>query len=397
MKENRFKTFPINFLAFLRVAIGVTIGLANPLFFIQENLDPNLIGLITSATAMAYLFSPFIFRKVHIKLGVKPTIVIATLGFLLVQIGFQITKHPLVVFFLLIFDGLFLGLFWPVLMAAISSISNLNEYRVNDRLKDKLMKVYSISWNLGGIFCYILGALVLYIIANIELMYIFALIFAIISFLISLILQDPTNHLEPEIIVPIDERIKALPKREQIKFPLLIPLVMVVIYGFLLGGVGLIYPIKSEFLLFPLFSNYLFFFLRMAAQTLVISKSMEFSIKTLKRLLHISNFITLITLVIMTISQNIFIFSILFCLFGIFNSFYYTLPFKLLVFRNIAENTSKYSIYFETMMGIGFFFSPIISGFLAESNVNLSFFFLSLISLVGFIFCLLTYKKIKIE
>ena len=397
MKENRFKTFPINFLAFLRVAIGVAIGLANPLFFIQENLNPNLIGLITSGTAMAYLFSPFIFRKVHIKLGVKPTIVIATLSFLLVQIGFQISKHPLVVFFLLIFDGLSLGLFWPVLMAAISSISDLNEYKTNDRLKDKLMKVYSISWNLGGIFCYLLGTFVLFIIANIELMYLFSLIFAIISFLISLIIQDPTDHLEPEILVPIDGRIKALPKREQIQFPLLIPLVMVIIYALLIGGIGLIYPIKSEILLFPLFSNYLFFFLRMVTQTFFISKSMEFSIKTLKRLLHISNLITLITLIIMTVNQNIYIFSILFCLFGIFNSFYYTLAFKLLVFRNIAEKTSKYSIYFETMMGIGFFFSPIISGFIAESNVNLSFSFLSLISLAGFIFCLLTYKKIKSE
>jgi len=397
MKQNKFKTFPIHILAFLRVAIGVAIGLANPLYFVKENLDPNLIGIITSGTAMAYLFSPFIFRNIHKKIGIKATVIIASIGFLAIQVVLQITKHPLIVYLLLILDGVFLGLFWPVLMAAISNISNRDEYKDNDRLKDKLMKTYSLSWNLGGIFCYLLGAGILFLIEEIELMYIFALIFAVIGFLISLFIQEPSIQFDKKIIIPIDERIKALPKREQIQFPLFIPLFMIIIYGFLIGGVGLIYPIKSELLVFPLFSNYLFFFFRMITQTIIISKSMDLSIKTIKRLMPISNLVVVITLLMMGLNQNIVLFGVLFGLFGIFNSLYYTLAFKLLVFRNIAENTSKYSIYFETMIGIGFFFSPIITGIIAMNDVNISFYLLTLISFIGLIFFLVLNKKIKSE
>jgi MFS family permease len=397
MNHNKYKTFPIHILAFLRVAIGVAIGLANPLYFIEESIDPNIIGIITSGTAMAYLFSPFIFRNIHKKIGMKSTVIFASLGFLVVQIVLQITKQPFIVFLLLILDGLSLGLFWPVLMAAISNISNLDEYREDDRLKDKLMKTYSLSWNLGGIFCYLLGTIILFFIDIIELMYLFALIFAVIGFLISLILQEPSNHFDREIIIPIDGQIKALPKREQIEFPLFLPLILIIIYGFSIGGVGLIYPIKSELLLFPLYTNYLFFLFRMTTQTIIITKSMDFSIKSLKRYTPISNLIVVITLLIMGINQNPILFGILFCLFGIFNSLYYTLSFKLLVFRNISENTSKYSIYFETMMGIGFFFSPIITGFIASYNVNFSFYLLTLLSSLGLIFFLFLNKKIKSE
>jgi MFS family permease len=382
-------------LAFLRVVIGDAIGLANPLYFIKVNLDANITGVIISGTAMAYLFSPFVFRNIHKKIGKKHTIILASIGFLTIQIILQITKHPLIVYMLLILDGISLGLFWPVLMATLSTISNLDEVRDNDHLKDRLMKTYSLSWNLGGIFCYLLGTFILFFIEKIELIYTFALICAIVGFFISLLIQEPPNDFDRKIIGPIDEREKALPIREQIEFPLYFPLIMIIIYGFLIGGIGLVYPVKSELLLFPLFSNYLFFFIRMATQTIILSKSMDFSINKLKRIIPFANLIVVITLLIMGLNQDIILFGILFCLFGIFASFYYTISFKLLVFRNIAENTTKYSVYFESMIGIGSFFSPILGGIIAAYDVNLSFYFLTLISLIGLVLSLLMNKKIK--
>jgi len=81
--------------------------------------------------------------------------------------------------------------------------------------------------------------------------------------------------------------------------------------------------------------------------------------------------------------------------FGSFNSFYYTLSFKLTVFKNIAKNTSKYSVYFEIMVGIGFFLAPILTGLIAELNVDISFFFLAILSVFTFILYLIFYRKIK--
>ena len=96
-------------------------------------------------------------------------------------------------------------------------------------------------------------------------------------------------------------------------------------------------------------------------------------------------------------NQNIIIFGICFCIFGVFLSYSYTISFKLIVFRNIAKNTSKFSAYFETMIGIGFFFGPIIIGFISRFNENVSFYFLSVLSLITLIIFILFRKKIKIK
>jgi len=395
MKADNYRVFPILILAFTRVAIGVAIGLAIPLYLIEISLNPEIIGFITSGTAMAYLFSPLIFRNVQKKLGVKPTIIISSSGFLFIQVILQFSKDPLLIYFLLILDGTFLGLFWPVLMGILSTISNSEEFRKNNSLKDKLMKKYSLAWNFGGIFSYALGFFILIYIENIQIMFLFALFFAIIGFSIALIIQEPSHSLNKKIIVPIDEGVKAMPQREHISFPLFLPLFMIGIYGFLIGGIGLVYPIKSEILNFALFTNYLFFFLRMSTQTISISKSMDFKIKTTKKMIPISYLIIIFSLFLMGINQDLFIFAILFCAFGIFNSFSYTLVFKLMVFRNIANNTSKYSIYFETAIGIGFFFAPILCGIIAAVDANLAFFFLSLLSLLSLVIYLLSKNKIK--
>lgn len=395
MKTDNYKVFPIFFLAFTRVATSVAIGLAIPLYLIEIGLNPEIIGIITSGVAMAYLFSPLIFRNVQKKLGVKPTIIISSLGFLLIQVILQFSKDPLLIYFLLILDGTFLGLFWPVLMGALSAILNSEEYRKNNSLKDKLMKKYGLAWNFGGIFSYALGFFILFYIDNIQIMFLFSLFFAIIGFSMALIIQEPSHSFVKEIIVPIDKEVKVIPQREHISFPLFLPLFMIGIYGFLIGGMGLIYPIKSEILNFALFTNYLFFFLRMSTQTISISKSMDFKIKTTKRLIPLSYLIIAFSLFLMGINQNLFIFAILFFVSGIFTSFYYTLAFKLIVFRNIANNTSKYSIYFETSIGIGFFFAPILCGFIAAVDVNLAFFFLSLLSLLSLVIYLFSKNKIK--
>jgi len=395
MIAGRYRVFPILLLAYFRVAFGVVIGLAVPLYFLEEDLNPQIIGVIVSGTAMAYLFSPLVFRNVHKKIGMKRAIIISTSGFLFTQIIYQISLNPLLVYLMLIFDGIALGLFWPVLMTTISAISNLDEYRDNNIMKDKLMKNYSLSWNLGGIFSYILGTIILFFISDIILMFRLSLIFCFIAFVASFFYKEPKNHMDQEVIVPMDERIKALPQREQVSFPLFLPLIIIAIYGFLIGSIGLVYPVKSEILNFALFTNYLFFLIRMTTQTVSISKTMDFSINKLKKTILYSTIITFFSILIMGLNQNLIIFGILFCVFGIFVSFLYTFAFKLILFRNIANNTSKYSVYFESFVGIGFFLAPIITGFIATWNVDFSFYFLSILTLVAIALLLIFRNQIK--
>ena len=395
MENKKYRVFPILFLAFMRVGLGVSIGLAIPLYYIDIGLEPGIIGVITSGTAMSYLVSPLIFKNLYKKIGVKFTIILSCIGFLIIQIILQFTLDPLIVYILLILDGIFMGSFWPVLMTVISTISKLDEYNQNDLLKDRLMKRYSLAWNFGGIFSFILGTLVLFFIENILLMFIFSLLFATSGLIFALLIQEPENNLDGDIVLPLDERVKSIPKREDISFPVFLPLLMICVYGFLIGGLGLAYPIKSELLDFPLFTNYLFYFFRMSTQTATLSKTMDLNVKKIKKMILFSNIVLIISFILMGLNYNIIIFGILFCLFGSFNSFFYTLSFKLTVFKNIAKNTSKYSVYFEIMVGIGFFLSPILTGLIAELNVDLTFFFLAILSVFTFIVYLIFYRKIK--
>ncbi len=391
-----YNLLPILFSAFFRIAISVTIGLAIPLYLIGIDLSSEIIGIITSGTAMAYLFSPLIFRNIHNKLGLKLTLIISSSGALVIQIILQFNLYPLIIFILLISDGILLGFFWPVLASTISTILDQNEYKDNTVQKNKLMKTYSLSWNSGGIFGFILGTCILFFIDDNLIMFKFSLIFAIIGVIFAFFIKNPNFNLESEPVIPMDKGVKAIPKNEEVSFPLYIPLVMIGVYSFLIGGVGLVYPLKSNLLNFSLFTNYLFYAFRLSSQTITIAKSMDFNIARLKKLLPFSIMIVFCSLFLMAINQNIIIFGFLFFTFGMFLSINYTFSFKLIVFKNIINKTSKYSVYFETIVGFGYFFSPIVIGYIATFGIDIGFFFLTGLALFGVVFFVILRNKISI-
>lgn len=396
MEEKKYKIYPVLVLAFFRVALGVSIGLAVPVYLISIDLESEFIGIITSGTAMAYLFSPLIFRNIHKKLGLKITLILSSSGFLFVQIILQFTLDPWVIYILLVTDGTFLGFFWPDLMTIISIVSRQNRYFKNQVQKNKLLKSYSLSWNLGGVFSFILGTILLFFIDNNLIMFDFALIFAIIGVIFAFLIQNPDNSEQSEIVIPLDKGLKCIPTEEKGSFPIYIPLVIIAIYGFLIGGLGLIYPLKSDFLNYAVFTTYLFYSIRLGSQTIAISKSMDFKLTFIKKIFPYSILVIIVTLILMSVNSNLILFSLLFMIFGTFLAVHYALSFKLIVFRNSSENTSKYSAYFETMVGIGFFFSPIVLGFVANLSINIGFLFLAGIATISLVFYLILKKRIMI-
>jgi MFS family permease len=397
MEDKKYKIYPVLILAFFRVALGVSIGLAIPVYLINIELESEFIGIITSGTAMAYLFSPLIFRNIHKKFGLKITLILSSSGFLLIQIILQFTLNPLVIYILLIADGTFLGFFWPDLMTIISTISTQKQYQENQIKKNKLLKSYSLSWNLGGVFSFILGTILLFFIDNNLIMFDFALIFAITGVVFAFLIQDPKTRQQSEIVIPLDKGVKCIPTDEKGSFPVYIPLVLIAIYGFLIGGLGLVYPLKSDILEYAVFTTYLFYSIRLGSQTVAISKSMDLKLDKVKKSFPYSIIVVISTLILMSVNENLIIFSVLFLVFGTFLSLHYTLSFKLIVFRNSSENTSKYSAYFETMVGIGFFFSPIVLGFVVNLGINIGFLFLAGIASISLVFYLVVKKRILIQ
>ena len=113
----------------MRVAIGVAIGLAIPLYYARQGVSPEIIGIIASASAFSYLFSPFLFKDVPEKIGKKYSLLVASGGFLIIQIFLQFFLDPLFVFIMLLIDGVVMGLHWPVLLSSLSVISTMDEIK----------------------------------------------------------------------------------------------------------------------------------------------------------------------------------------------------------------------------------------------------------------------------
>lgn len=395
MKDLKYRLFPLYSLAFLRVAIAGAVSLAIPLYYARKSLPPEIIGFLVSARALSYLFSPILFKNLQEKIGKKKCLIISFVGFTFIQIGMQFSLEPLIMFILLILDGIILGLFWPVLISSVSAISNSDGMRENYYMKDKLMKNYGLSWNIGGVFSYLIGTFVLYVVADILLMFRITLIYVIAGLFLALFFKEPKSNFSEKLVVSGEKNLKFNSLREYIEFPLFIPLFLITIYTFSGGSIDLIYPLKSVFLKFALFTNYLFSFIRITCQTIIISRTMSLSIKTFKRVIPFLAIIVGSCLLVMGLNDNIVIFGIVFGIFGICISFFYSFAFKLTIFSNISRNTSKYSVYFETMNGINSWFGPVICGFIAVIDVNLAFFFLSAFVFGGFVLFILLRNRIK--
>jgi len=394
MRDLGYRFFPIIILGFLRVANAVAIGLAIPLYFDQAGYNPALIGILGSALDLTYFFSPLIFKNIPSRFGKKKPLIFSVGGTVLIQICFQFSLEPSLFFILRLIEGLLLGLFWPTLNSSVSAVSSLEDIKNNDILKDKLMKNYSIGWSTGGIFSYIVSAFVLFIISDLQLIFDMILIFMIICFITTFFFEEPKSNEGKKEKHSIVERAK-IESRENIVFPIYIPLILIMISGFLHGSNQLLYPLKSQLLGFALYTSYFFSFIRITLQAIFISRGVTISITNLKKATIISIGFLTISYILMGLNQILIVFGILFGIFGICRSFLYNLSFKLIIFRNIKENTSKYSSYYESSLGLSFFLAPVISGFIAATDINLAFYCLAAISLFSLIFFVSVRNKIK--
>lgn len=392
--------FPIYGLAFLRIALAVSINLAIPLYYTQEGIDPQIIGILASARNMSYIFSPLLFKNIPSKIGFKRSLLISVGGFSLVYILFQFLLDPIFCFILLFIDGIFLGLFWITLISSVSRISNSENVNAH---KPVIERNYSLSWNIGGVAGFFIGTFLLFYISDILLIYKLTLFYSLLALALSFIYQEPSIELEkinnPNIdgnqVLDDNKKINNLGKH--IQFPIFLPLFLMSLYSFSLGGLGLIYPLKSQTLLFPLYSNYLLSFIRLSLQTILISLTMSVSIKHFKKIIPILALLVSLLFLFMGFNTNLILFGLFFGLFGCFISIFYVFSFKLIVYRNVSSNTSKYSAYYETIVGLNFWLSPLIYGFIAGIDVNIAFFSLAVLFLIAFFIYLALMRIIKIE
>jgi len=382
----------ISLLSFLRCASGFGIGMALPLYY-EGKLTGGIIGFVVAATALAYLFSPFLFRNVYKKIGMKFCLLIASIGFVIDQIGLQFFLDvPIMTYLFLFIDGIMLGIFWPVISGMFTVIIS----QENDELKKtRLNRYFGLSWNIGGLFGYLFSAFALFIIADILLIFDLSLIYTIIGLIIAISMKEQTTDFGIEN--PLELESSNPNKGAKWKFPIYIPFLMALLFALIMGANGTLYPLKSKQLAFTDFSAYVVSFIRLIFQTACISYALALPIKKLKKIIPYLMVIGMGVLFVLGFMEDLVVCMITSGILGLFIGFIHSFGFRLTINKNLERNNMKATTYFETILGIFFWLGPILGGILADVSVLLGYSMLSIVLLFSLIFFIFVKNKIQFQ
>ncbi len=396
----KWSFFPVVLLSFLYPVNNNMLILAIPLFFYREGVSTEFIGLLSAGTTFTYTISPILLSKLSQKLPRKTSLIIALFGTLLAQIIFYFTLNPIPFLISRFSEGFIMGLYWTNLQSSISD----NIYHNHKKLAAR----YNISWNLGVIAGFWLGASLTYIYNSLIPIFMIAPIIIFITLLIALIyFQEPKkisiDSLEKSTLdqgqrEEFQKNEYKLKEQEikQIKFPKMYPVLLIISFSLTRATINFIFPIKSDMLGFGTYTIYIALFFFALAQSITMYLAGIVSTRYVKYPPMIMSLILALLIWILGINENYYIFIFLFLILGSCTGIIYGFSLRLVLILNMKNQTSIYSGILESVIGVSFLIAPISSGFIANINLNLPFYILSLL-LAGISFTLLGIINKKIQ
>ncbi|MHA1150122.1 MAG: MFS transporter [Promethearchaeota archaeon] len=392
---HKWRFWPVLVLAFLYPINNALLGIAIPLYYFQIGQIIAFIGFISASSAITYSFSPLALNKFAEKLGRKRSIILAMSGVLATQCTYYISLLPYAFIGARMVEGLMMGLFWPTLQSSISD-NTLHDH-------SKMMSWYNISWNGGIVMGYALGAIFLYIVDDVSLIFYIAPLFIIINLLVVIFLFEESKKINLEGSLSIrNSNQKNYNKRNDIVLtnyyiPLVVIILLMIVFTSVKGSILFLYPIKSEVLGFSSFTVYIQVCICVIFQLFGTSIATFFSIKNLKRIPLLSILILSIAVLLFGLTQIFFFFMLLFIIIGFACGLLYGFALKLTLIKNMQDNTSRYSGILESVIGSGFLITPIASGFIAFLDLELAFYIISVLLLLVFIPCFLYTKQVQVK
>ncbi|MFX1444274.1 MAG: MFS transporter, partial [Promethearchaeota archaeon] len=370
--DENWRFWPVICIALLYPINNSLIGLAIPLYFFRQGLDVRFIGIIAAGTAMTYCFSPLLFKNVADKIGRKSCVVIALLGTSLAQLTFYFTLDPMMFFISRLSEGLITGLFWPNLQASISD----NAFQDHNR---KLSR-FNFGWNSGVLIGFLTGALILFVIDDLKIIFLTAPLLVFSATLISILLFQESKKYNTNIVD--QERIKgnlhSNINNSKYRIPKILPVLLVASYAFAKGSINILYPIKSEIIGFEVYTVYLLAAFALITQLISTTFASYLSINSLKKAAVSCLFSLIIIFIFYGITTNFLIFAVLYLLMGFFAGILISFGIKLSLMQNVKYQTSKYSNILESSIGLTFLITPILAAYLASNDLTLAFYIISL-------------------
>ncbi len=400
--KDHYRTWPIFMLAFINL-FHVSIferALSNYLYF-NIGIRESTLGIISSAGALTYIFAPILGQMITKRIGIRNALIINAIITPLLTGAQIIYIEPWFLIICRIGLGLTIGLFWPNCLYLLSKWQRVSSVEESN----KRFAFFNISWNSG----FIIGLLVGFIWAFFWNDYLTMIISWTLSFLlipVSLFIKKESQlpDLNKKIIYQTEDPLSYLDIKEDLKinsntpmvvFPILFSWLTVI---FLTTSKSIIlfnYPILLKIFEKPSYYTYLVLAGIQLAQ--LIGLTLTSSMKTYSR--KIASLISTLGIIIIVSSiifvGNIWYISIIVACVGLFLGFIHGTGMKIMLEYGTKENTTKYSIINEILVGVGFGIPPIIVGYVAEVNLYLNYSYIIVFGLCVLIILLYLSRNIK--
>ncbi len=397
MKNKIWASFPLSLLGDLNLSLLLTASVLYGYILGAGELE---IGFIGGAYGLSYTLSAILLGRLGDKIPRKFSLLLASIGQIsiilyIIFIASSVFEIILSQFFI----GVFYGFFWPTIEAFISENTDHS-----DEIHQKAISNFCISWSLG----YSLGPFIAGIFYDIEiiipfiiLLISYCLMLILIGFGIPLIKQHGKNNKNPISSKNTDNVEDTEPNIDQLKNKIdLRFLIMIMANIFIYATISKI--LLSFFTNFALnigwngFSvGFVLFFFGIGRTSFFLfarffQKKFKSSVNKVNFSILIIGFMLLFTVFVPFIIPV----AIFFLTIGFAQGLVYQESLEMLMQKE-KESKGAVAGLFESAVGIGSAFSPIIAGLLAEIDMLLPFFVFAGITFFIYFFNLFLARRLK--
>jgi MFS family permease len=353
-------------------------ALSNYLYFVVD-ISESTLGFISSVGAIAYIFAPILGQLITSKIGIRKALIFTSIITPLLT-GLQVIfSEPWFLIICRVSLGLVMGLYWPNCMNLLSRWQKISS---RERAK-RNFRNFNFSWNFGFIFGLLFGYIWAFFINDYTSLIIsWGLSFLLIpiSFFINKdsVIQIPKEELEIHLENPvIEEDFKMISKRDSkltmMSFPILFSWIGIIFLATSKSILQFTYPVFLKVNSLESHSTYLVQGGLQFAQLIGLTWINIMNVYKRK----ISVLISFITLVVITFTifsiGNIWYIAIIFSVSGLFFGLIHGTSMKIMLDYGATKNTAKYSMINEIVIGIGFGATPIVAGYVVETNLYIIF------------------------
>lgn len=400
-----YHTWPILLLSFTRLFF-ISIFERAFLNYIYFSVDINvsMLGLISSATAAAYIVGPIIGQMITSKIGIRNSIILSSISIPILMGAQMLYFDPLYLISIRIISGISLGVYWPNCYNLLSRWQSVS----SDEKANRNFKQFNFSWNFGfisGLLFGYLSALMLneYINMTIALF----LSFLLVPFSLFLKKDSELNHLSEKnvnkeqfnIELNSDVNLRKVPKQKSnnhmVVYPILFSWLTIFVYAISKSIIRFSYPVFLKSFGSPSYFAYLIQLSIQIGQLAGLTWSNSLKINSRKVSVLTSLIMIVFSSFAIIITQNLLYISIISAGIGLFIGLIQGTSLKIMIDYGAERNTKKYSTINEVLKGIGFGLTPIFAGFVAEINIYAIFIFLIIFLFSVFIPLIYLSRNIK--